>query len=125
MTKELEHTSKDPRLRGKQIIIKSNGLKRAHNITIKPLISYVKKYLRKLKVEPTWSNFVESENQYGIDFLLNIYELPDFGIFENVESIYKKVVEALLELNKDEITRDDYHNAVYKVIRSETVKKAS
>ncbi|MCF8002288.1 MAG: hypothetical protein K9K76_10595 [Halanaerobiales bacterium] len=125
MTKELKHTSKDSRLRGKQIIIKSNGLKNSHNITIKPFISYVKKCLRKLKVKPTWSNFVESENQYGIDFLLNIYELPDFGIFENVESLYKKVVEALLELNKDEITRDDYHNAVYKVIRSETVKKAS
>jgi len=125
MTKELEHTSKDPRLRGKQIIIKSNGLKKSHNITIKTFISYIKKYLTKLEVEPTWRSSVESKNQYGKDFLINKYELPNFELFENIESLYKKVVEALLELNKEEITRDDYEDAVYKVIRSQTVKKAS
>jgi ribosomal protein S17E len=125
MTKELEHTSKDSRLRGKQIIIKSNGLKKSHNITIKPFISYVKKYLRKLDVEPTWSYQTKSESEYGKDFQINLYELPGFGLFENIESLYQKVVEALLKLDKDEITRDDYYNAIYEVIHSLTNKKSS
>lgn len=125
MTKEIEHTSKDSRLKRKQIIIKSNDLKKSHNITIKTFIAYVKKYLRKLEVEPTWSSSIESENQYGKDFSINKYELPNFELFENIESISKKVIEALLELNKDEITREDYHDAIYEVVYSQSSQKAS
>jgi hypothetical protein len=125
MTKDLEHTSKDTRLRGKQIIIKSNGLKKAHQITARPLISLVEKCLRKLEVEPKWSSSVESENQYGKDFQITKYELPNFELYEKIELIAEKLVEALLESDKDEITREDFYDVIYEVIHSRTNKKAS
>jgi hypothetical protein len=125
MTKELDYSSKDPRLRRKQIIIKSNGLKKAHQITARPLISLVEKCLRKLEVEPKWSSSVESENQYGKDFQITKYELPNFELYEKIELIAEKLVEALLESDKDEITREDFYDVIYEVIHSRTNKKAS
>lgn len=125
MTKEIKHTSKDPRLKGKQIVIKSNGLKRSLNITNRTFISYAKKYLQNLGIKPTWSKNVKSENEYGKDFTINQFELPDFDLFEWLETKAKEVYETLLEFNKDEITEEDYYEAHYKVFYSKNRQKAS
>jgi len=125
MTKEIEHTSKDSRLKRKQIIIKSNGLKKALTITNKIVNSYIKKHLRKLKVKPTWSNQVKSENEYGKDFFVRKFENPDSDLYKDLEAKFEEVYEILLELDKDEITREDYDNAFYEVFESRSRQKAS
>ncbi|SIR56772.1 rolling circle replication-associated protein [Halanaerobium kushneri] len=125
MTKKIEQNSKDPRCKGKQMTIPSNGLKRFHKITNSTLITMIYKYFKRYSIEPKWSNDIKSEKAYGKDFQISKFELPDFELFEDIETISERIIETLLELNKEEITREDYYNAMYEIVHSQSRQKAS
>jgi hypothetical protein len=83
------------------------------------------KYFKRYSIEPKWSSDIKSEKPYGKDFQISKFELPDFELFEDIETISERVIETLLELNKEEITREDYYNAMYEIVHSRSRQKAS